>query len=301
MHIETTTRCTLACPACPRTVIADKLGTFPKQDLVIDDLVTFLDCDSGKKVNSFYLEGNHGDSIYYPNLIKLIDVFRSTKTFTIVTNGSYRNETFWHTLASRLTSEDLIIFSIDGLEHNNHLYRKNSDWESIMLGLDIMVASGVQVGWKTLLFNYNYLEVDQIQKFAEARGAKFISETTARFGNDSLRPPEQFIELNKDYQSAIKQNININPQCNNHEKEYISADGHYWPCCWVSSAFTMYKSQLWKDRQNWTIKGNNLDIMRERLDSWVDKIVSNTDDADIACKMHCKPENPKVPKKHGLT
>jgi MoaA/NifB/PqqE/SkfB family radical SAM enzyme len=301
MHIETTTRCTLACPGCPRTEIADKLGAFPKRDLVVEDLVNFLDCDSGQQIKSLLLEGNHGDPIYYPDLIKLIDAFRSTKTFTIVTNGSHRDAKFWHTLASKLTPADLIIFSIDGLEHNNHLYRKNSNWASIMLGLDIMTKSGVQVGWKTLIFDYNHSEIDQIRTFAESRGAKFVSESTARFGDESLRPPEQFVELNRDYQSTIKKNIDIHPQCDNHEKEYISADGYYWPCCWVSSAFTLYKSQLWKDRQNWTMTGNTLDTLRKRLDNWVDNIVADPDNADIVCKLNCKPENPKFPINHGLT
>ena len=56
MHIEPTTRCTLACPGCPRTEIVNKLGKFPKQDLDLDNLVNFLDCASGRELKNLNLE-----------------------------------------------------------------------------------------------------------------------------------------------------------------------------------------------------------------------------------------------------
>jgi MoaA/NifB/PqqE/SkfB family radical SAM enzyme len=301
MHIEPTSRCTLACPACPRTIIVEKFGSFPKQDLNLKNLVNFLDCASGRALKNLCLEGNHGDPIYYPHLMEMIDTFRSNKIFTIVTNGSYQNEKFWSQLADRLTEKDLIIFSIDGLEHNNHLYRKNSNWESIMLGLKIMKQSKAQVGWKTLIFDYNYNEIDQIRDFAESQGVKFISQTTSRFGNDSLRPPENLVDKTREY-SDDTQNINLlKPQCQSHAKEYISADGYYWPCCWVSSAFTLYKTQLWKDRQQWSTTGKTLDIMREHLADWTDQLQKNAETADVVCKMMCKTNNKTWPVNHGLT
>ena len=301
MHIETTSRCTLACPGCPRTEIAKKFGSFPKQDLNLKDLVNFLDCNSGKDLKHLYLEGNHGDPIYYPHLLELIDTFRSTKQFTIVTNGSYRDQTFWNQLAEKLIPTDLIIFSIDGLEHNNHLYRKNSDWKSTMLGLDTMIKSGISVGWKTIIFDYNYEEIDQIQTFAESRGAKFISQTTSRFGDESLRPPEHLVDNTREYSDHTLSIDTLKPQCQNYAKEYISADGYYWPCCWVSSAFTLYKSQLWKNRKQWLIKDKTLDDMRLQLSEWTNQLQENPINAETVCKMMCKSDNKTWPLNHGLT
>jgi MoaA/NifB/PqqE/SkfB family radical SAM enzyme len=301
MHIETTTRCTLACPGCPRTVISDKLGSFPKQDLALEDLKFFLNCKTGHQLPKLCLEGNHGDPIYYPGLFELIDQFRDNKIYTVVTNGSYRDQKFWNELADRLTINDLVIFSIDGLEHNNHVYRRNSDWQSIMLGIDTLVNRGIPVGWKTLIFNYNYQEINQIQEFAESRGAKFVSETTSRFGDETLRPPEPMVETFREYSNEIKNIVKIEPQCGQHKKEYISADGYYWPCCWVSSAFTLYKSQLWKDRKLWRIKGQTLDIMRDQLAHWVDQLNQNPNSADVVCRMMCREGNPEFPNDHGLT
>lgn len=298
MHIETTTRCTLTCPGCPRTQIANKLGYFHKQDLVLDDLVKFLDCEDGTKVDRFLLEGNHGDPIYYNGLFDLIDQFRNQVRFTIVTNGSYKDTKFWSNLCSRLTDQDWIIFSIDGLEHNNHVYRRNSDWESTINGVQTVSKYSVNLGWKTLVFGYNYQELDQIQSVAESYGAKFVSERTGRFGDDSLKPPDRMVETQVMYTLDTKLITEISPQCQDHEKEYISADGYYWPCCWVSSAFTLYKSDLWKNRAQWSIKNNNLTELRKRLNSWIGDM---QDDPDIVCKMMCKVGNQKAPKNHGLT
>lgn len=297
MHIETTTRCTLACPGCPRTLIP----SVSKNDLILDDLVFFLNCKSGNTLDNLYLEGNHGDPIYYPALLELIDKFRTTKRFTIVTNGSHRNQNFWKQLAARLTPNDLVIFSIDGLEHNNHLYRRNSNWASIMVGLDTMVKSGVQVGWKTIIFDYNYKEIDQIQKFAESCGAKFVSQTTSRFGDESLRPPTQIVDVTREYNEDTNKVSKLTPQCQSHAKEYVSADGYYWPCCWISSMFTLPNSALWKEREKWRIKDRKLDDMRAQLADWTVQLQKNPIQADVVCKMMCKPSNEVWPVNHGLT
>lgn len=298
MHIETTTRCTLACPGCPRTYIADKLGHFHKHDLVLEDLVRFLDCNDGYKVNHLLLEGNHGDPIYYNRLFDLIDSFRDRVKFTIVTNGSYKDAKFWNELSSRLTDQDWIIFSIDGLEHNNHLYRRNSDWTSTIQAVQTVSKYPVKLGWKTLVFDYNYREIDQIQTLAESYGAKFISERTARFGDDSLRPPDELVDSNVVYYPTTESITEIDPHCNNYAKEYIAADGFYWPCCWISSAFTLYKSDLWKNRSRWSIKNCTLTEMRQRLDQWISEMRSCP---DTVCKMMCKQGNNKALPNHGLT
>jgi MoaA/NifB/PqqE/SkfB family radical SAM enzyme len=278
-------------------VIGNKLGSFPKTDLDLDIFARFIDCETGKKIPHFTLEGNHGDPIYYPKLCEFIDRFRSTKTFTIVTNGSYRDQDFWHTLAKKMTSKDLIIFSIDGLPETNHLYRINSDWPSIDLALKILKDYPVQVGWKTIIFNYNYQQLDQIRSLAYSYGAQFISQTTSRFGDDALRPPAELIEDFRAYDYNTEHITEIKPQCYQSAKEYVSADGHYWPCCWISSAFTLYKSKLWKARAQWTIKTRDLDQMRNQLAHWINGMQQ---DPDVVCKMMCKINNPIFPINHGL-
>lgn len=285
MNLELTSRCTLSCPACPRTWFADKFNRpFPKQDLDLDTLTNFLDCETGKAIETLFLCGNHGDPIYYPRLFELIDHFRSTKKFIIVTNGSFQTPEFWHTLANKLTAKDNIVFSIDGLEHNNHLYRKNSNWQSVMTGLDIMLSSHVPVTWKTIIFSYNQNEIEDIRDFAVNKGCDFSAIRSSRFVDDSLVPDSQYIDSSKLY--AKYESVELDPQCQS--QEYISADGYYWPCCMISSYFTLHKTVLWKQRQNWTITGKKLDDLRLTLANWQQGVKNDPINAHDVCKMECK-------------
>jgi MoaA/NifB/PqqE/SkfB family radical SAM enzyme len=286
MHIETTTRCTLACPACPRTYFSDKFNRpFPKQDLDVDQLRRFLDCESGKTVDKFLLCGNHGDPIYYPDLFNLVDTFRDSKTYKISTCGSHQTKKFWHNLGDRLTANDTVYFSIDGLEHNNHLYRRNSNWESIMNGLDIMLSKSARVVWKTLIFSYNEHEIAKIEEFARSRGCIFVVEPSSRFVDQSLVPTEKNIDTSRLYNADDISEIS--PQCL--KEEYISADGYYWPCCLITSYYTLHQTPLWKNRQQWAINGQTLDNARIHLHNWYNSILDNPKDALSECKMNCKP------------
>lgn len=288
MHIEPTSRCTLFCPACPRTWFSDKFNRpFPKQDLDLDNLERFLDCDSGYNDPKFLLNGNHGDPIYYPHLLDLIDRFRSHKTFEISTNGSHQPPKFWHELCNRLGSNDTIFFSIDGLEHNNHLYRRNSNWQSIMAALDIASQSSAQIVWKTLVFSYNETELDQIKELAESKGALFVPNITERFGDENLRPANtNLINHTKKYKETQEVKV-IKPRCMT--SEYISADGYYWPCCWISTAHTLQKTSLWKERNQWSIANSTLDQKRLMLQQWHNDIEQNPQAAHPICKMTCSP------------
>ena len=113
LHIETTNRCTLECPACPRTTWKQMLGSnMPRQDLDLDELEHFLDCEEGNKIEKFKLCGDYGDTLYYPKLFEMIRRFRD-RTFKIQTNGSYRTKEWWEELNSLLTNRDEIIFAIE--------------------------------------------------------------------------------------------------------------------------------------------------------------------------------------------
>lgn len=298
LHIETTTRCTLACPACPRTMWHDILKRpVEKYDLNIDHLEKFLDCDAGKSFDKFLLCGDYGDTIYYPDLIPLIKRFRNRVSYIITTNGSKQNKKFWNELAQVLTEKDIVTFSIDGLESTNHLYRKNSDWNSIMQGMDIMLSSPAKVHWKTIVFQFNHTQLKEIKSFAESKGCTFYAEKTHRFGNDSFVPPEDLVETNHLFQSQFVDNtsVEIEPRC---EKDAmaISASGYLMPCNWIRNPETFYKSQLWKQKDRWLnrlkIENTNCDQALEVIRDWENYVrqnsLNNSPNVDILCKMLCR-------------
>jgi MoaA/NifB/PqqE/SkfB family radical SAM enzyme len=268
-----------------------------KEDLDVDLLEKFLDCESGKKINKFLLCGDYGDPIYYPDLFKLISRFRNQVSFTIVTNGSRQKEQFWNSLAELMTTKDTIVFSIDGQENTNHLYRVNSDWTSIMAGLDIMVKSPAQVCWKTIIFKFNYNKLAEIKNFAISKGATWHAEKTHRYGNVDLEPPSDYVHVNYMFQNEFANNnqIEIEPRCEKDAKT-ITASGYLHPCDWIRHPHTFYKSQLWKQKDRWLeklkIKDNTYDRAILIIRDWENYVkqngLSDPDKVDVLCKMLCR-------------
>lgn len=295
IQIETTTRCTLKCPACSRTWWTETLGKkVPIYDIDPKLVHNFLNCDTGKNIKKLDLRGDWGDSIYYPKLFDFIDLFRAEKKFNICTNGSYQTEKFWNNLASRLDEQDTVEFSIDGLQDTNYLYRRNSDWQSIMLGLDtIRKKSKAILIWKTNVFKFNAEILLDIKKFAESKGAIFACTTTHRWGDESLRPPEHLIETDFVYQpdSVVDQII---PGCKTNINWSISAYHMFMPCGWFCAPQILYKSALWKDRKKWNIQNTTLDeIINTVLLSWTKNIEQNPNAASILCKTKCRKRQKK--------
>lgn len=298
LHIELTNRCTLECPACPRTIWKKILNKpVPKHDLSITSLENFLDCTGGENIDTFILCGDYGDCIYYPHFLEFIKKFRHKK-FSIHTNGSYKNESFWLELSELLTDQDSITFGIDGLEDSNYLYRKNSDWQSIMNGLNIMVKSQAKVYWQTIVFSFNQHNLHKIKSFATEQGANFFAIKSHRFGEDSLVPEHNLIEHNYVWKDEFSNNtpIKLEPQCNTNFANSISSDGYFLPCNWIRHPNTFYKSDLWKDKEQWLnrlkIDQINLDIGRKVIEEWYQLVIKRGETGDPRldplCKMLCR-------------
>ena len=296
LHVELTNRCTLACPACPRTTWKEiTKRPIEKKDLSIDLFEKFLDCDEGKQIQTLLLCGDYGDCIYYPELLNFIKRFRDKK-FDLRTNGSRKPIEFWIELAELLTEEDKIVFAIDGLEDTNHLYRKNSDWKSIMSAVDIMTKSKAQVEWQTIIFSFNQFLLNDIKNFAEAKGAKFFAVKTHRFGDDNLIPGSSFVENNYTWQDSFVENdpIDLDPQCD--LAKIVTCDGYYLPCDWIRNPRTFYKSDLWVNRHQWldrlSIDKINLAEGNKIINQWkqlvLEKAKNGSPRLDHLCKMRCR-------------
>jgi len=289
LHLELTTRCVLECPGCPRTWFSKTFGRkFPNQDLDHDLLHKFLDCDRGRKISHFELQSNHGDIIYYPKIINFLDQWRDSKNFVIFTNGSRRSSEFWHEINSRLTAKDQIVFSIDGLEHTNHLYRKNSDWDSLIEAVKICTKGPARIVWKTIIFSFNQHDLDTMETFALDQGVdEFRLIKTHRFGDDTLKPTVDRIDTVKLYENSMRLS-KISPQCGrNSNQTFVTPDGYCWPCCWMTSYYTLHKTDLWQNRGLYDIRTRTFDQILDQIDLYATKVKTDPQSAHSVCHMMC--------------
>ena len=269
-HIEISSKCTLKCPRCARQEVPDSLvNTELDLEFFKRNFTPEFIQDNVEKITFC---GDDGDPIYAHDLLDVIAYIKSVKNveIVIITNGSHKKLNWWIQLGNLLTYRDSVHFSIDGYNNeSNNLYRINSDYDSIIAGLQTLRAtSSCEIVWAAIAFKFNEDRLDYMQQFAKQLGAdRFQLTRSTKFGSvypgyghqDPLEPSLKFVSSTyrfereqfnftdrKEYVHPInfllynkhKDRKNIVPLCEIGNKGlYIDAQGRLFPCCWVANRY----------------------------------------------------------------
>ena len=155
LHLGITTRCNLECPLCARTTEKNRWFGSGNIDINFETYKKFLD---DLKINEILFCGNWGDPIFYPDFFQLLTYIKSRNIkIRIHTNGTGHNNKWWEKLSNILSLEDELYFSIDGIESNFTIYRKNASWHKIIKHISTIVntSSRPLLFWKYIIFKYN--------------------------------------------------------------------------------------------------------------------------------------------------
>ena len=172
-HLELSSKCSLKCPRCPRTMQPDK---FNVTELTLDFIKKVFTYEVISKTKRILLCGGEGDPIYCKEILEIIKFFKDfNKNIQIIitTNGSYKTASWWETLANTLTDVDIITFSVDGYDQeSNNMYRVNSNYESILTGIRTVTSTNpqIKVQWATILFSFNEHKIEMIKQIAKDHG-----------------------------------------------------------------------------------------------------------------------------------
>ena len=266
-HIEISSKCTLKCPRCSRQEVPDTLTNGQlRLDFFKENFPPAFVIEHIEKITFC---GDDGDPIYAADLIPVIKYLKDIKDIDIliVTNGSYKSVDWWTELSNTLTSNDSIHFSIDGYnDASNNVYRINSDWKSIFVGVNAMVKSPATVVWAAIAFRFNEDHIEQMKEMARLSGVDVFQLTkSTKFGSiyehygidDPLEPSSKYISstlrferdstqfgkaiINKDvsdlYDNALTGNMR--PLCAVGTKGlFINSLGEFYPCCWVANRYS---------------------------------------------------------------
>jgi len=270
-HIEISSKCTLRCPRCARAEVPDSLIN-TELDLEFFKR-NFTEQFIRDRVEKITFCGDDGDPIYAHDLIPVIDYIKRIKPveIIIVTNGSHKKPEWWQSLGRVLTLQDTVHFSIDGWnDSSNNLYRVNSDFASIVTGIETLKASSsCRLIWAAIAFKFNEEYIDFMKLYAGRLGMDAFQLTlSTKFGsiypnyglNDPLQPSERYIssshrferevtvlsdrlpipvsEINIKLYRTVKEINNVKPLCAVGNKGlYIDARGRLFPCCWVANRY----------------------------------------------------------------
>jgi len=242
VHLESTDVCQAACPLCARETDL----TFNKHvhhQLTVDAVSQLVNNKVIQQLDKMFMCGNYGDPAANKNTIEIFSHFRDVNSNIVLgmnTNGGLQNTRWWENLAAVLNKpDDYVVFSIDGLEDTNHLYRKNVSWDIVINNAKSFIQAGGSAHWDMLVYEHNEHQVELCEKLAESMGFKwFRAKVSKRPSNINwLRPP-------KGWKSPV-QEVAGNIDCfrNKEESIYISATGQVYPCCWLghNTEFTISK------------------------------------------------------------
>lgn len=323
-HIEISSKCTLLCPRCARVEVPDSLIN---KELKLDFFKkNFTEDFIREHIEKITFCGDDGDPIYAKDLIEVIKYFKSVKpvAVVIITNGSHKVSRWWKKLASVLTDIDQLHFSIDGYDQaSNEIYRKNSDWESIITGIKtVRETSDCWLSWDAIAFKFNEHKLDDMREMAKQLGMDAFQLTkSTKFGkiyshygeNDELQPSDEYLSSTHRFEREIENlgkrkvkepwletNIRlwkekvtvekIKPLCHIGNKGiYINSLGQLFPCCWVANRYGHNKPWLSSADQYDLHKQNLVDVLQQ--DFWGKSIIGTAFECTTKCNKSVVTKN----------
>jgi MoaA/NifB/PqqE/SkfB family radical SAM enzyme len=266
--------------------------------------------------------GDDGDPIYAHDFLEVIKYIKSIKnvTMSIITNGSYKKESFWSELGKVLDCNDQVHFSIDGYDQqSNEQYRVNSNWDSIISGVKTLRAnSDCLMIWDAIGFKFNETKIDYMKQLATELGFDtFQLNKSTKFGvynpiygvNDPLQPIDSLIasghrfekvftdlsgrELVKPWMPinlALYNKVDIiddkiKPLCHVGNKGlFINSQGDFFPCCWVANRYS--HNDHWIDiSKKFNLHKNILkDVITNEF--WNKEFINNSLECVNKCSKH---------------
>lgn len=284
-HIEPSSICALRCPRCPRAEVPDSLLN---RQLTLQFFQQQIGSETVRQIRKITFCGNDGDPIYCRDLLEICHWLKSahpTIQLVIITNGSYRPTQWWQQLGTVLDHNDEIHWSIDGWDHDsNQQYRVNSDWNSIISGMQSFCAanSASYRVWAAIAFRFNQDRLDHMRALAAQQGIDLFQITkSTKFGShypqtygvadplcpdradlvsssqrferdlhaltDRPRPRHDLKEIFwRRAQDLDKHNTHSGICLIGNKGVFVNSQGEFFPCCWTATRYP--HNQDWHHR-----------------------------------------------------
>lgn len=300
IQIDHTSKCNCLCPQCARVYDGKVNPEMPIGELTVDDYKKIFVPEILKNLKQVTQCGNYGDIIASDTILDCLEWLRSVSdtNITIMTNGSARNHLWWSRLASILGNNGKVVFSIDGLDDTNSLYRINSNFEKIIENAKCFIEAGGKARWDYLVFAHNEHQIEQAKELAASLGfVEFNIKKTNRFINEKNYQgwvktdlKDQVITRKKEYtiQAPVKYKAASSSEFDNIIKEhgtwenyvnqtkidckfksqksiFVDFEGRIWPCTWTASGMYHYGKNTQKQQllELFEYYGNDFNSIRK--------------------------------------
>lgn len=258
IHFEITTFCNAFCLGCSRTSdMADGIeNPIAASHLSRDLFEKALTADNTLQLDELFFCGVMGDPLAHPEFLQYLEfavaLWPKIK-IVIHTNGSLGSTLTWHRLGALSQKYNIeCVFSIDGLQDTNALYRVGTSWTKIMRNAQKFIDQGGRAVWKYIQFDINSHQVTEAQQLATDLGfqrfivrknydpkrqpstvsledVKQMKSRSRPFANTSDEELE--IKINSLYDTSTA----ISCKAQQRNEIYVDSQGEVWPCCWIGN------------------------------------------------------------------
>jgi len=255
LHLEPTDVCQLACPLCARETDQEFKKSI-KHHLTIAHIQRHFTDDDIKELDKMFMCGNYGDPAAGTYTLDIYRWFRELNPKILLgmnTNGALQTTFWWHSLGQMFKqSNDYCVFSIDGLEDTNPVYRVNSNWAKLMANAEAYMAAGGSAHWDMLVYKHNQHQVDECEKLARAMGFKWFRAKISK------RPFTDRLEFPIGWKPAQVTAKTVSCHALKEQSAYIDAQGRLSPCCWLGSRQSNFVTDFDQVQQSWNSLNPNI-------------------------------------------
>lgn len=290
VHLEITQRCNAACPMCDRNHNGGEVNRHirgAEQELSLEDIKTMFPPDFIKQLKTMYMCGNLGDPISARDTLEVFKYFREHNPnmwLSMNTNAGARDVEWWADVAKAIGRMGCVIFSVDGLENTNHLYRQNVRWEFVERNMKAFIAAGGRARWDYLIFEHSECDVERAEQLAKEWGVeRFMKKKTGRFiksSDSSAKTSHQAVnrkgketqtlakpkkaeyqnlallkqaEIEKTYGSMMEYYNTAKIDCKilKNMSIFVTAEGLVLPCCWTAGRMYKWWHEDYRAEQIW--------------------------------------------------
>lgn len=286
INAELSNYCNASCPMCARFDSSQKLikDITNNAHTKLQDIKDKIGEKVIKNLHTFRSCGTVGDGTMNPECADIFDYVTSVNPDMITsinTNGGARDKQFFKDLA---TIGVRVVFSIDGLEDTNHLYRRNVKWHKLMENAESFIQAGGHASWDFLVFKHNQHQIEQAENLSKSMGFKsFHKKSTTRWDDfDSagnwMQRDKIMIEdyaLEKPHTETVKDVDNAKDikekdvslakkiLCKSFTQENIEitlhANGNVSPCCYLGNLKIHESKNIIKDYTQININHSTLE------------------------------------------
>ena len=322
VHVEASSRCNSHCPMCSRYTGHGRLQPgLVEHDLDRRIFYKLFTPEFASQLEHVYFSGVYGDPClnkHLPEMVRyLID--NGCHSISIDTNGGYRDETWWASLAD---PKVLINWAIDGTDNETlGKYRIGVIYDKVIKNLVSYVNAGGKAQWNFIVFRHNEHQVDEARGISKFLGIDFRVKVTQKFRNKKdwkvmkdgreiaiLEPPiqEKYRHSNVGNNEHIPitlfkfnldnyTNLNGNRiKCKSQERQevYLASNGMLLPCCYIGT-YTHDSPGSWQFNQiynndDFSLDKNSVDQVITKMAEISSKWTSTVEQGNlITCLQTC--------------